>query len=200
MYIYQKKPLPSRISAPISAQTREGKCLCICITGKKIREIFNVCVFYGYIYNRMKKYLPFLVIGGAAIGLYFYSKVQAAKKIKVNFKDVFFGEIKGFRIPDIYARFTITNPTNTALSVTSIAGDIYMNNEILTSLQNLEKIDIPANSEIIYKIKITTAPLQLIQALYKYFKHKQKVTFAFKGTVNSSGFVIPLDQIVYSQK
>lgn len=146
----------------------------------------------------MKKILPFLLIGGAA-ALFFLSKASAAKKIKVYFKDVIFGKVTGFRLPDIFARFRIVNPTNTALSITSLAGDIYFNKQVLASIQNLEKIEIPANSEIEYKIKIEGSPLQLATTLFNYLKSKQKITLSFEGSVNSSGFVIPLKQIVYQQ-
>lgn len=146
----------------------------------------------------MKKILPFLLIGGAA-ALYFMSKAGAAKKIKVYFKDVYFGKITGWRLPDIFARFRIVNPTNTALSITSLAGDLYFNKSQLASIQNLEKIDIPANSEIEYKIKIEGSPLQLATTLWSYFKSKQKITLSFDGSVNSGGIVIPIKQIVYQQ-
>ena len=146
----------------------------------------------------MRKYLPFILLGGVA-AFYFLSKAGAAKKVKVYFKDVFFGKVTGWKIPDIFARFNIVNPTNTALSITSLAGDIYFNKQVLASVQNLDKIDIPANSEIEYKIKITGSPLQIVQSLWSFIKNKEKVQFTFDGTVNSGGVIIPLKQVVYQQ-
>ena len=146
----------------------------------------------------MKKYFPFIVIGGA-VALYFLSKAGAAKKIRVYFKDISLGKSKGLHLPDIFARFRIVNPTNTPLSVDSIAGDIYFNKNLLASVQNLSKFTIEPNSELIYPVKIETSAFSLLQTLYDYLRNKEKITISFDGTVNSSGVVIPVKQIVIQE-
>jgi LEA14-like dessication related protein len=143
----------------------------------------------------MKKYIPFIILAAGA-AVYFISKAGAAKKLRVYFKDVFFGKASGFRIPDIFARFRIVNPTNTDLTVDSIAGDIYFNKNLLASIQNLSKVTIPANSEIVYPIKIEASAFNIALTLYNFIKNKSKVNISFEGTVNSSGFVIPLKQLI----
>lgn len=146
----------------------------------------------------MKKYFPFIIVGGA-VALYFMSKAGAAKKLRVYFKDVSFGKSKGIRIPEIFARFRLVNPTNTPMTVDSIAGDIYFNKSLLASIQNLNKITINPNSEILYPVKIETSAFSLIQTLYNYLQNREKITVSFEGTVNSSGVVIPVKQIVIQQ-
>lgn len=146
----------------------------------------------------MKKYFPFILVGGA-VALYFLSKSGAASKLRVYFKSVSFGKTKGFKIPEIFAIFRLVNPTNTPLSVDSLAGDIYFNKNLLASVQNLNKVTINPNSELLYSVKIESSAFSLIQTLYDYIKNKQKITVSFEGTVNSSGITLPIKQIVIQQ-
>ena len=146
----------------------------------------------------MKKYLPFLLFGGA-IAVYFLSKANAAKKLSVYFKDLSFGKATGFRIPDLFARFRIVNPTNTPLTIDSIAGDIYFNKSLLASVQNLSKVVIPANSEIIYPIKIEASAFGIAQTVYNYIRNRDRITVSFDGNVNSTGIVMPLKQVIVQE-
>jgi len=143
----------------------------------------------------MKKYFPFLIVGGA-VALYFLSKSGAAGKLRVYFKSISFGKTKGFKLPEIFAVFRIVNPTNTPLTIDSLAGDIYFNKNLLASVQNLSKVTINANSELMYQVKIESSAFSLVQTLYDYIRNKQKITVSFEGTVNSSGIVLPIKQIV----
>jgi LEA14-like dessication related protein len=146
----------------------------------------------------MKKYLPFIVIAAGA-AFYFLSKGGAAKKLRIYFKDLNFGKSTGWKIPDVFARFRIVNPTNTALTVDSIAGDIFVNKNLLASIQNLGKVTIPANSEIIYPIKIQTSAFNVLNTVYQFIKNKEKVNIYFEGTVNSSGLALPIKQLIVQQ-
>lgn len=146
----------------------------------------------------MKKYIPFLVIGAAGL-FYFLSKGKAAQKLRVYFNDVNFGKSSGFRIPPMFARFRIVNPTNTPLTVETIAGDIFFNKSLLASIQNLTPVTIPARSEILYPIKIETSGFSLLQTAYNFIKNKEKVNISFDGSVNSSGVVFPVKQTILQQ-
>ncbi len=146
----------------------------------------------------MKKYIPFIVIGAAGL-LYFLSKGKAAQKLRVYFNDISFGKSSGFRIPPIFARFRIVNPTNTPLQVDSIAGDIYFNRSQLASIQNLVPVQIPANSEIMYPVKIEASAFSVAQTIYNFIRNKQKVNISFDGSVNASGVVIPVKQTILQQ-
>lgn len=132
----------------------------------------------------------------AAAGLYFFTRGKAAKKLQVFFNDLKLGEIKGLKIPDIYARFKVINPTNTDLSVTSIAGSIYLNGKLLTTVSNLERQTIPANTETLYSVKVVTPALNAAYALYNLIKNRKDAEIEFKGTVNTTGVVIPIDESV----
>ena len=144
----------------------------------------------------MKKYLPIILTGAAAIFFYFFSRTQAAKNLKIYFRDLQLKKIKGKVLPEIFARFTINNGSNTPLSINSIVGDITVNGSALSSVSQFEKMTIPANSASVLNLKIQTPALNVAQVVYSMFGKKQSVTVGFEGTVNSNGILIPISQSV----
>lgn len=144
----------------------------------------------------MKKATWWIVGGAAAIGLYFLMRGKAAKRLQVYFKDIKIGEIKGVKIPDIFARFRVINPTSTPLSVDSIAGSIYLNGNLFTDVSNLQKQSIPGNSETIHSVKVSAPGLSAFLAIYNLIKKRQDAEIEFRGTVNTTGFAIPINESV----
>lgn len=144
----------------------------------------------------MKKYFPFVLIA-AAVAYYYVSFGSAAKKLKFYFQSIKFGSSKGFSIPPIYAVFRIVNPSNTTISVNSIAGDITINGSPLASIQNLEKFTVSARSERFYEVKIQAPITSILSTVYSLFTSKgKKYTLAFDGTVNAAGAAIAINQTV----
>lgn len=144
----------------------------------------------------MKKYLPYIAGGVAFIALYFITRGRAAKKLLINFKDITIGKIEGVKIPDIYVRFNVINPTNTPLSITSIAGQIFLNGYQFTTVQNLEKASIPANTTTVYSVKVSPPGLTAFLAIYKLIKDKKDAIIEFRGSVNTTGVIIPINEEV----
>jgi LEA14-like dessication related protein len=144
----------------------------------------------------MKKYLPFVLIAGA-VAYYYLSFGTAAKKIKFYFQSLKFGASKGLNIPPIFAVFRIVNPSNTTLTVDSIAGDILVNGSILASIQNLQSFTIAARSEKLYEIKIEAPISNILSTAYQLFTTRgKKFNISFDGTVNAAGAAIPVNQTV----
>jgi LEA14-like dessication related protein len=143
-----------------------------------------------------KSSLIFTAILGA-VGLFFYSRMASAKVLKIYFDSLDIGKIKGFSLPDMFAKFKIINPSNTPLSIQALAGDIYFNDQSLAYVSQTEKFTIPANQEIIYKVKITTPILSVLPVLISLIRKKQKIKLTFSGTINSSGVLIPVNNTIY---
>lgn len=143
-----------------------------------------------------KSSLIFTAILGA-VGLFFYSRMASAKSLKIYFDSLDIGKIKGFSLPDMFAKFKIINPSNTPLSIQALAGDIYFNDQSLAYVSQTEKFTIPANQEIIYKVKITTPILSVLPVLISIIRKKQKIKLTFTGTINSSGVLIPVNNTIY---
>ena len=144
----------------------------------------------------MKRNTVIIIAIVAAAGLYFFTRGKAAQRLKIFFKDIKVGEIKGLKFPDIFARFRIVNPTSTPLSVDSVAGEIYLNGNLFTTVSNLEKANIPGNTETVYSVKVITPGLSALYALYNLIKKKQDAEIEFRGTVNSTGVIIPINEAV----
>jgi len=143
----------------------------------------------------MKRNTIIILTVVAAAGLYFFMRGKAAQRLQVAFFDLKLGEIKGLKIPDIFARFKVINPTSTPLSVDSIAGQVFLNNILFSSVSNLEKARIPGNSETIYSVKITPG-ITAFYALYNLIKKKENANIVFKGTVNTTGVALPINEAV----
>jgi LEA14-like dessication related protein len=144
----------------------------------------------------MKKYLPFVLIAGA-LAYYYISFGSAAKKLKFYFQSIKFGSSKGLSIPPIFAVFRIVNPSNTTITVDSIAGDITINGSALASIQNLEKFTVSARSERLYEVKIQAPITNLLSTVYALLTSKGKrYAIAFDGTVNAAGAAISVNQTV----
>jgi LEA14-like dessication related protein len=144
----------------------------------------------------MKKYLPFVLVA-AAVAYYYVSFGSAAKKIKFYFQSIKFGSSKGFSIPPIYAVFRIVNPSNTTITIDSIAGDITINGSALASIQNLERFTVSARSERLYEVKIQAPISNVLSTAYQLFTTKgKKYNIAFDGTVNAAGAAIAINQTI----
>lgn len=144
----------------------------------------------------MKK--SFLFVGvGAAILLYILSKKSAAKNLRVYFQTVTLKKAKGLNFPTVQAVFRIVNPTSSALTIDSIAGDILLNGQLLSSLSQTESLSIPGQSESIYTVNIKTPIFNALTSLISLLKNKsKKINVEFTGSVNSGGIIIPLQQKV----
>lgn len=146
----------------------------------------------------MKKGTVFIIAGVGAVALYFLSRVKASQTLKVYFDTIKIGKIKGISIPDIFAKFRIVNPSNTPLSVSAIAGDIYINDSQVADVQQTESLVIPARQEVSYSVKIKVNAIQTVFSLISFLKKKQKVKITFDGTINSTGVMIPVKQTIYA--
>jgi LEA14-like dessication related protein len=145
----------------------------------------------------MKKYGVYIATVIGAVALYFLSKAQAGKQVKVYFNSLSLGKVKGLNLPEILAKFRIVNPTNTPLSVRSLAGDIFVNDSQFASLQQNEPLEIPANNEVIYTVKLQVPALSILTTVLPLLKSKKKIKITYTGTINSMGILIPISDTIY---
>ena len=144
------------------------------------------------------KFSYLLPIGAGAVALYFWSKAQAGKNIKVYLSGVSLGRGSNV-IPDIFAKFRIVNGSNTPITLKSIVGDLFVNDKQIASVSNTESFDIPANKEVFYSVKVSANVLSLISIVTNLIKAKQRIKVAFNGTINTTGLTIPIEQTIYQQ-
>lgn len=144
----------------------------------------------------MKKSVPFIIAGAGLLLFYFWSKAKAGKSLKINFHDISFGSSSGFNIPELFVRFQIINPSSTPITIDSIVGDLYVNNDSFATISNTDKFTIPAKQTILYKVKVQIGVLNVATTFYSLIRNRKKVNITFNGNVNSSGVMIPINQTI----
>lgn len=139
-----------------------------------------------------------LPIGAGAVALYFLSKAQAGKNIKVYLSGISLSKGSNV-IPDIFTKFRILNGSSTPVTLKSIVGDLYVNDKQIASVSNTESFAIPANKEVFYSVKVTPNVFTLLAIVTNLIKAKQRIKISFTGTVNTTGVMIPISETIYQQ-
>ena len=104
----------------------------------------------------------------------------------------------GFNLPTITATFRIVNPTSSTLTIDSIAGDLMVNNKLLSTLSNNESFTVPAKSESLYTVNIKTPLINAFVTVVQLLKSKTKnIKVDFVGTANSGGFLLPINETIF---
>lgn len=134
----------------------------------------------------------------AGIILFFLSKKSAAKNLRIYFSSISLKKQGGLNLPTIVANFRIINPTSGSLVIDSIAGDLKVNDSLLSSINQNQPLTIPGNSESIYSINIKTPIISLASTIIYLLKSKtKKIKVQFDGTVNSGGILLPINETVF---
>jgi LEA14-like dessication related protein len=143
----------------------------------------------------IKKYWPFLLGGGLL--LYYFTKLKSASEsIRVNLINLKLSRGTGLNLPTLTMIFEIVNPTNTTVNLLGIVGDVYVNNEYIANVSNLDKVEIPGNNKIIYPVDIKTSVLDAIPALLNLIKNKgtgQGVNVKASLNVNIDNILYPVE-------
>jgi hypothetical protein len=147
----------------------------------------------------MMKNKNFIFLGlGAAVLLYLLSKSSAAKNLRIYFQTIGLKKPTGLNLPTITATFRIVNPTSSTLTIDSLAGDLMVNNKLLSTLQNNEKFTVAAKSESLYTVNIKTPIFNALTTVLQLLKAKTKnIKVDFVGTANSGGFLLPINETVF---
>jgi hypothetical protein len=140
----------------------------------------------------------FIYLGIGAVVLYLLSKTSAAKNLRVYFQTIGMKKPSGFNLPTITATFRIVNPTSSTLTIDSIAGDLMVNNKLLSTLSNNESFTVPAKSESLYTVNIKTPLINAFVTVVQLLKSKTKnIKVDFVGTANSGGFLLPINETIF---
>jgi LEA14-like dessication related protein len=143
----------------------------------------------------IKKYWPYLLGGGLLI--YYFTKLKkASASIKVNLIDLKLSRGTGLNLPTLTMKFEIINPTNTTVNVLGVVGDVYLNDQFIATVSNLDKIQIPGNDKIDYSIDVKASALDAIPAIINLIKTKgtgQGLRVKANLNVNVDDILFPVD-------
>ncbi|NDA63441.1 MAG: hypothetical protein EBX50_15585 [Chitinophagia bacterium] len=136
-----------------------------------------------------------LTVLGIGAAWYYFSKARAGQNLRINFSGLKFGKFTGLSLP-LQLSFNIVNGSSTPITVNSIVGEVYVNGRVLSTVNNLDRFEIPANSSTVYTTLVQTSAIDAIQVVRGLIKDKKKLTVTFKGNVNSTGMMIPVEQTI----
>lgn len=143
--------------------------------------------------------IALLLCAGVIYAVSLYGKTTAAKNLKVLFQGLKFEKSgSGNLLPALLLSFKIINPSSNTLQINSIVGDIFLNDSLLSTVEQTNPINIPANNISIYTIKLQTGITNVLQSFLSLIRKKQKAVIRFEGVANSSGFMIPIKQTIIS--
>jgi len=146
----------------------------------------------------MMKNKSFIYLGIGAVVLYLLSKTSAAKNLRIYFQTIGMKKPSGLNFPTITATFRVVNPTSSTLTIDSLAGDLMVNNKLLSTLSNNESFTVPAKSESLYTVNIKTPIFNALTTVVQLLKAKTKnIKVDFVGTANSGGFLLPINETVF---
>lgn len=132
------------------------------------------------------------IAAAGAVVLYFMSKAQAGKNIKVYLNNLKFSG--GKILPNAFLEFRVLNGSSTAVTIDSLIGEVFVNGKFFASVSNTDRFTVPANAETFYTVKLTPAGLNLIGIVFSLLKSRQSIIVEFNGTINSTGALIPVQQ------
>lgn len=143
-----------------------------------------------------KKTVLLLAGAGVLYFLFIFGKSVAAKNLKISFQKITFGKFKGFSIPDIFLNFQVINPSGSGLLINSIVGDVFINGSLFSTVSQTVPITIPANNTQYIVVKMQTALTDAVSTILNLIRNNKRITVTFKGVVNSTGYMIPIEQTV----
>jgi len=140
----------------------------------------------------------FIYLGIGAVVLYLLSKTSAAKNLRIYFQTIGMKKASGLNFPTITATFRVVNPTSSTLTIDSLAGDLMVNNKLLSTLSNNESFTVPAKSESLYTVNIKTPIFNALTTVVQLLRAKTKnIKVDFVGTANSGGFLLPINETIF---
>jgi LEA14-like dessication related protein len=137
----------------------------------------------------MKNYLGFGILTLAV--LYILRKKSFVQNAKFSLENVIFD----WKKREVNVRLGILNPTNAEITINSILGSLYLNNNEVAVVQTFNKLLINANAKT--SLNLTMKPTlygiftSLKDLLTKENSKSYKVKFV--GTANANGVNLPLE-------
>jgi LEA14-like dessication related protein len=142
----------------------------------------------------MKKYWPYL-LGAGLVAWYFSKLKKASESIKVNLSDIKLKKGKGLSLPILELNFDILNPTGTTVNVLGVTGDVYVNDQYLSNVSNLNAVQIPSNGSIVYTVDVKTSAIDAFNSVISLIKAKKEGKS--KGLYLKANLDVNVDGILY---
>jgi LEA14-like dessication related protein len=137
----------------------------------------------------MKNYLGFGILALAVI--YVLRKKSLAENAKFSLENVSFN----WKKKEVYVRLGILNPTNAQITINSILGSLYMNNNEVATVQTFSKLLVGANAKTSLNLTMTPTIYGIFTSLKNVLTKDSAKNYKVKfvGTANANGVNFPLE-------
>lgn len=141
----------------------------------------------------MKKYLGFGILALAIV--YVLRKKSLVDNAKFSLENVVFN----WKKKEVYVRMGILNPTNSEITISSIVGSLFLNNNEVSTIETFSKILIGANAKTLLNLTMKPTLYGIFTSLKDVLSSKDNKTsfknykVKFVGTANANGVNIPLE-------
>jgi hypothetical protein len=132
------------------------------------------------------------LVGGAA-ALFLLSRYRFGQKAVFSLRSI----RPGGRLlsPVFNVELTAQNPTNTAITIRSITGNINVKGSTVASVSAFGDQRVAANSETVIKLQARPSAIGIFETVRDFFNKEKTpgpVTVNFNGTANVDGLVVPI--------
>ncbi len=132
------------------------------------------------------------LVGGAA-ALFLLSRFRFGQKAVFSLRSI----RPGGRLlsPVLNIELAAQNPTNSAITIRSITGDVSVKGSSVASVSAFGDQRIPANSETIIRLQARPSAIGIFQTVRDFFNKEKTpgpVNINFTGTANVDGLVVPI--------
>ena len=141
----------------------------------------------------MKNYLGFGILALAVI--YILRKKSFVDNAKFSLENVAFNWNK----KEVYVRMGILNPTNAQITISSILGSLFLNNNEVATVETFNKLLVSPNAKTSLNLTMKPTLYGIFTSLKSIFSKKDsKEVFKnykvkFVGTANANGVNLPLE-------
>lgn len=140
----------------------------------------------------MKNYLGFGILALAVI--YILRKKSLANNAKFSLENVAFNWSK----KEVYVRMGILNPTNAQITISSILGSLFLNNNEVATVETFSKLLVSPNAKTSLNLTMKPTLYGIFTSLKNIFAKDSKQVFKnykvkFVGTANANGVNLPLE-------
>ena len=141
----------------------------------------------------MKKYLGFGILALAIV--YILRKKSLVDNAKFSLENVVFN----WKKKEVYVRMGILNPTNSEITISSIVGSLFLNNNEVSTIETFSKILIGANAKTLLNLTMKPTLYGIFTSLKDVLSSKDSKALVknykvkFVGTANANGVNLPLE-------
>lgn len=141
----------------------------------------------------MKNYLGFGILALAVI--YILRKKSFVDNAKFSLENVAFNWNK----KEVYVRMGILNPTNAQITISSILGSLFLNNNEVATVETFSRLLVSPNAKTSLNLTMKPTLYGIFTSLKSIFSSKdskelfKSYKVKFVGTANANGVNLPLE-------